>query len=123
MHRITSTELELKAADRLAATFFFQPNLDSLLIPFPANTAESTVDSRINSNTSCNQSDIIGSGSDIRTGTSSGNDVNQQSVEGSDKKTKKNKKERGPGGTANSTTPMTYGKWKAKAYGSYYKGK
>jgi hypothetical protein len=123
LHRVTSSELELKAADRVAATFFFQPNLDSLLTPFPPPLSSLI----INNNNLNNNNMIIINEEETPTPKSnstfcSGDEEGDSgSSESKNVKTKKNKK-RGVG-SATATTPITYGKWKSKAYGSYFKGK
>jgi isopenicillin N synthase-like dioxygenase len=93
LHRVVSTEPELRAADRLAATFFFQPNLDCLMVPFPTNEKVNAVN---------HNDEDTGNRNNGRTSS----DRNKP-------KTKQDKK----------YIPITYGKWKSKAYGSYYKGK
>lgn len=66
VHRVVSSETDLVSSQRIAASFFFQPTLDSILIPFAASTSPSRDDAPV---------------------------------------------------------PLTYGKWKSRVYGNYYKGR
>lgn len=99
LHRVMSFESELRAADRVAATFFFQPHLDCVLTPFPSPMTF--------------RDEICSGESDDSAFSLARNSVKEGGGKEHDKKTKKKI----------ATTPMTYGIWKAKAYGSYYKGK
>lgn len=78
LHRVVSSEAEIKSGKRIAATFFFQPLLQSLLIPFEG----------------------------VELGENDTTDQTNAKL-----------------GISSSSAPVTYGKWKAKAYESYYKGK